>query len=61
MAKQPEKLKNYINVLSDFQFSINLEYDLYSDQKIKNYIPTVNLMQFKWLAQEARIWVTCVV
>ena len=40
MAKQPEKLKDYIKVLSDFQFSINLEYDLYSDQKIKNYIPT---------------------
>lgn len=36
------KLSNYISVLSDFQFSINLEYDLYSDQKIRNYIPTMS-------------------
>ena len=42
MAKRIEKLKEHINVLSDFQFSINLEYDLYSDQKIKNYIPTLS-------------------
>ena len=42
MAKKIEKLKEHISVLSDFQFSINLEYDLYSDQKIKNYIPTLS-------------------
>ncbi len=40
MAKKIERLKEHIDTLSDFQFSINLEYDLYSDQKIKNYIPT---------------------
>ena len=42
MAKKLERLSDHISVLSDFQFSINLEYDLYSDQKIKNYIPTLS-------------------
>lgn len=42
MNQKIEKLKEHISVLSDFQFSINLEYDLYSDQKIKNYIPTLS-------------------
>lgn len=35
-----DKLSNHITVQSDFQFSINIEYDLNSDNKIKNYIPT---------------------
>ena len=42
MVKKLEKLNKYISVLTDFQFSINLEYDLYSDQKIRNYIPTLS-------------------
>lgn len=42
MNQKIEKLKEHISALSDFQFSINLEYDLYSDQKIKNYIPTLS-------------------
>lgn len=37
-----QKLNEHISVLSDFQFSINLEYDLFSDQKIRNYIPTTS-------------------
>ena len=35
-----DRLSNHISVQSDFQFSINIEYDLNSDRKIKNYIPT---------------------
>ncbi len=42
MSKETLKLSNYINVLSDFQFSINVEYDLLDDTKIKNYIPTAS-------------------
>lgn len=40
MSNNTVKLSNHINVLSDFQYSINIEYDLYSDTKIQNYIPT---------------------
>ena len=35
-----DRLSNHISVQSDFQFSINIEYDLNSDKKIQNYIPT---------------------
>ena len=42
MANNKIKLSDYINVLSDFQYSINIEYDLYSDKKIQNYIPTMS-------------------
>ena len=38
MPNKTQNLSNYINVLSDFQYSINIEYDLYSDTKILNYI-----------------------
>lgn len=40
MSNKADKLNNYIKVLSDFQYSINIEYDIHSDTKIKNYIPT---------------------
>ncbi len=36
------KLSDHIKVLSEFQYSINIEYDLYSDVKIQNYIPTTS-------------------
>ncbi len=36
---------NNIGVLSDFQYSINLEYDLKSEKKIKNYIPTSSAIE----------------
>ena len=42
MPNKTQNLSNYINVLSDFQYSINIEYDLYSDTKILNYIPTTS-------------------
>ena len=42
MPNNKAKLSNHINVLSDFQYSINIEYDLYSDTKIQNYIPTTS-------------------
>jgi hypothetical protein len=34
------KLLDYIKVFDNFQYAINIGYDLYSDDKIKNYIPT---------------------
>lgn len=40
MPNKAIKLSDHINVLSDFQYSINIEYDLHSDEKIQNYIPT---------------------
>jgi hypothetical protein len=42
MSKEAIKLSDNIQVLSDFQFSINIEYDLLNDTKIKNYIPTAS-------------------
>ena len=42
MPNKTSDLSDYINVLSDFQYSINIEYDLYSDAKILNYIPTAS-------------------
>lgn len=42
MSKEPIKLSDNIQVLSNFQFSINIEYDLNDDTKIKNYIPTAS-------------------
>lgn len=38
------KLSDHIKVLSEFQYSINIEYDLYSDVKIQNYIPTTGAL-----------------
>lgn len=40
MSKEVIKLSDNIHVLSNFQFSINIEYDLHDDTKIRNYIPT---------------------
>ena len=34
-------LKNKIIPKSDFQYSVNIDFDLNSDEKIKGYIPTV--------------------
>ena len=42
MSKETIKLNDNIQVLSNFQFSINIEYDLNDDTKIKNYIPTAS-------------------
>ena len=42
MSQEEQKLSNRIKVLSDFQFSINIEYDLLDNKKIKNYIPTAS-------------------
>lgn len=42
MSTDTIKLGNSIQVLSNFQFSINIEYDLLDDTKIKNYIPTAS-------------------
>ena len=42
MSKETIKLSDNIQVLSNFQFSINIEYDLNDDTKIKNYIPTAS-------------------
>lgn len=36
------KLSEFIKVLDNFQYAINIGYDLYSDDKIKNYIPTAS-------------------
>lgn len=36
------KLFDYIKVIENFQYAINIGYDLYSDDKIKNYIPTAS-------------------
>ena len=35
------KLKNKIIPKSDFQYSVNIDFDLNSDEKIRGYIPTV--------------------
>ena len=35
------KLKNKIVPKSDFQYSVNIDYDLNSEEKIKGYIPTI--------------------
>lgn len=45
MPNKAIKLSDHINVLSDFQYSINIEYDLYSDTKIQNYIPTTSAIE----------------
>lgn len=37
-----DKLSKHIKVLDNFQYAINIGYDLYSDDKIKNYIPTAS-------------------
>lgn len=38
-------LTNNIDIMQDFQYSINIGYDLYSDDKIKNYIPTPSAIE----------------
>ena len=35
------KLKNKIVPKSDFQYSVNIDFDLNSEEKIKGYIPTL--------------------
>lgn len=39
------KLSENITVLSDFQYSVNIGADLFSDEKIKNYIPTTSAIE----------------
>lgn len=36
------KLSEFVKVFENFQYAINIGYDLYSDDKIKNYIPTAS-------------------
>ena len=35
-------LTNNINIMQDFQYAINIAYDIYSDDKLKNYIDNLN-------------------
>lgn len=34
------KLQNYLNIAEDFQYSVNIEYDLGNESKVKGFIPT---------------------
>jgi len=45
MSKKTNKTGSYITTISDFQFAVNIGYDLYSDDKIKNYIPTTSAIE----------------
>lgn len=45
MQESSVKLCDSIKVLSGFQYSINIEYDLFSDSKIQNYIPTASAIE----------------
>ena len=38
-------LTKNIDIMQDFQYAINIGYDLYSDDKIKNYIPTPSAIE----------------
>ncbi len=33
-------IKNYLNIAEDFQYSVNIEYDLGNEKKIKGFVPT---------------------
>lgn len=37
-------MRNMIDVASGFQYSVNIGYDLDSDNKLKNFIPTRSAM-----------------
>ncbi len=39
-------MKKMLTVASGFQYSVNIAYDLGSEEKIRNYIPTPNAMDF---------------
>ncbi|MDQ2087931.1 hypothetical protein RBH29_15990 [Herbivorax sp. ANBcel31] len=45
MSQRKNVLSNIISTAPEFQYSINLEYDFNSDQKIKNYILTSSAME----------------
>lgn len=45
MNEKSNKIGRYITTISDFQFAVNIGYDLYSDDKIKNYIPTSSAIE----------------
>lgn len=45
MDKIDKTLDNYISVANDFQYAINIKYDLYADDKIRNYIPTSSAIE----------------
>ena len=38
-------LTKNINIMQDFQYAINIAYDINSDDKIKNYIPTPSAIE----------------
>ena len=42
MNRDLNVISNYIHVMENFQYSINIGYDLFSDEKIENYIPTTS-------------------
>ena len=39
-------MSKIISVADDFQFSVNIEYDLNDDKKLKNFIPTTAALNF---------------
>ena len=46
MSIRKERMSKYIRAAEGFQYSINLEYDLHSDEKVRNYIPTTSAIDF---------------
>jgi len=36
------ELKKYLNIAEGFQYSVNIEYDLGNEEKIKSFIPTTS-------------------
>lgn len=39
-------MKDMLKIASGFQYSVNIAFDLYNDEKLKNYIPTKNALDF---------------
>lgn len=46
MSVHKKRMSKYIHTAEGFQYSINLEYDLQSDEKVRNYIPTTSAIDF---------------
>ena len=39
-------MKDMLTIASGFQYSVNIAFDLYNDEKLENYIPTKNALGF---------------
>lgn len=39
-------MKDMLKIASGFQYSVNIAFDLYNDEKLKNYIPTKSALDF---------------